>query len=288
MEIKNGNLVLPKNYKQKKITATSFYGLAGGNKFKPRGDYLLSVLGLLKEDFDPFYTARGEVAERVLKKYYESHECKIKTWDKFAIHFDMFPKQMNFGGMVDMVITEQKGEPKRGVVECKSKNIKDQQKIMNHPNLEQEYQALFYAYLSKTNDVRITYVFFTDEQEAKIRAGEPIDENWENFTFFEKTLTLDEDDVKTIMEKALLYKIECIRRGMIPLEDISDHALELLGLKEPEKKEDEETVQDTFTLETIIGAMESKSITEDNITNAELSAIYNFLKEYEKILEEKK
>ena len=80
MKIENGYLILPNYYKNKKITATSFYGLLGENKFKPKGDYLLSVLGLLKEPFDPFYSKRGEIAEKVLNEWLQAkgYTTKIK------------------------------------------------------------------------------------------------------------------------------------------------------------------------------------------------------------------
>lgn len=227
MRIENGHLILPTYYKNKKITATSFYGLIGGNNFKPKGDYLLSVLGLLKEPFDPFYTKRGEIAEKVLNAWLQSKGYTTKTWDKYAINFDNFPKNKEFGGMIDIAITE----PIRCLVECKSKNIKDESKIKMFPNQEQEHQALFYGYMSKCENIKIIYVFFTDEQEQAIRHGQQIDTNYNNFKFYEKDLILDKRDIEFKLAKAQAYKQKCINNGKIPLEDISDKALELLGLK---------------------------------------------------------
>lgn len=227
MEIKNGYLMLPKYYKNKKITATSFYGLIGGNKFKPKGDYLLSVLGLLKEPFDEFYSKRGEIAERVLNKWLVERGYTTKTWNKFDIKFDNFPNHSQLGGMIDIAITS----PFRCVVECKSKNIGDTEKIKRFPNLEQEYQGLFYGYMSKCKKVKIIYVFFTDEQEQNIRNNIKIDESVENFEFYEKDLEVDENDLKEKVSKAIEYKSKCIKEGKISLEDISDKALALLNLQ---------------------------------------------------------
>lgn len=227
MEIKDGYLILPKDYKAKKITATSFYGLLGGNKFKPRGDYLLGVLGLLKEPSDEFYMKRGAIAETILNKYLKEKGYETKIWDKYVIKFDNFPTHKEFGGMIDIAITN----PFRCVVECKSKNIKDTDKIKQFPNLEQEYQALFYGYMSKCRKVKIFYVFFTDEQEQRIREDKPIDIENEKFEFYEKDLEFNENDLEEKLKQALAYKKDCIEKGKILLSDISDKALVLLGLK---------------------------------------------------------
>ena len=227
MEIKDGYLILPNNYKNKKITATSFYGLLGGNKYKPKGDYLLSVLGLLKEPFDPFYTKRGEIAEKVLNEWLKSKGYTTKTWDKWEINFDNFPSNPDFGGMIDIAITS----PVRCLVECKSKNEKDEEKIKKFPNLEQEHQALFYGFFSKCDNIKIIYVFFTDKQEQDIRDGNAIDIDYNQFKFYEKDLQIDKEDIEKKLCTALNYKNKCIKQGKIPLTDISDKALELLNLR---------------------------------------------------------
>ena len=226
MIIEDGYLILPSDYKNKKITATSFYGLIGGNKFKPKGDYLLSVLGLLKEPFDEFYSKRGEVAEEVLNNWLKSKGYQTKTWNKFDINFDNFPSHPKLGGMIDIAIVS----PMRCVVECKSKNIKDFEKIQRFPNLEQEHQALFYGYMSKCDNIKIIYVFFTDEQEQAIRDGKFIDKDFNNFKFYEKDLTIDKEDITKKLECAIEYKEKCIRDGKIPLSDISSKAMDLMGL----------------------------------------------------------
>jgi len=229
VEIKGDYLILPKYYKAKKITATSFYGLLGGNKFKPKGDYLLSVLGLLKEPFDPFYTKRGAIAESVLNLWLQNKGYTTKTWDKYEIKFDNFPAHKELGGMIDIAITN----PYRCVVECKSKNIKDQEKIKQFPNLEQEHQAIFYGYMSKCHKVKIIYVFFTDEQEECIRNDKPLDpvKLVDLVEFYEKDLEYNDKEIEDKLKQVIAYKKKCMQEGRIPLADVSDKALELLGIK---------------------------------------------------------
>lgn len=227
MHIEGDFLILPQYYREKKITATSFYGLLGGNKFKPKGDYLLSVLGLLKEQIDPFYTQRGEIAEELVNSWLKTRGFTTKTWDRYEIGFDNFKQHSKLGGMIDIAITS----PSRTVVECKSKNIKDEQKIKKFPNQEQEHQALFYGYMSKCKDVKLIYVFFTDEQEHLIRNYQDIDMQLSNFKFYEKELQVDFEDIRKKLAQAIAYKEQCMEEGRIPLCDISDKALDLLGLK---------------------------------------------------------
>lgn len=227
MYIENNYLIIDNFFKPKKITATNFYGLLGENKFKPKGDYLLSVFNLLKEPFDQFYMKRGDIAEKILNRHLQLNGNKTKTWNKFEINFDNFPKNPEFGGMIDIAIIE----PYRCVVECKSKNIKDFEKIKRFPNLEQEYQALFYGYMSKCPKVKIFYVFFNDEQEERIRKDLPIDIENEHFDIYEKDLTYTNDDIESKMKECLEYKKKCISEKRIPIEDISDKALSLLGIK---------------------------------------------------------
>lgn len=226
MKIENNYLLLDDYFKVKKITATSFYGLLGGNKFKPKGDYLLGVFNLLKEPFDPFYTKRGEIAETIANNHLKSRGYKTKTWNKFDIGFDNFKNLVEFGGMIDIAITE----PERMLYEIKSKNIKDIDKIKRFPNLEQEHQALFYAYHSKCPNVRILYVFFTDEQEQRIRNDLLLDIENEKFEFYEKDLILDNQDIEQKLETALSYKKKCLEERRIPLADISQKALGLMGI----------------------------------------------------------
>lgn len=233
MYIENNYLIL-EDYdlrKVKKITATSFYGLLGENKFKPKGDYLLGVLNLLKEPFDPFYAKRGAVAERVLKTWLTRRGYVEKTWDSFEIHFDNFPNNPEFGGQLDGALIEYNGQPMRCVVECKSKNRNDEDKIKRFPNLEQEHQALFYGYLSKCPMVKIFYVFFSDAQENDIRNDIKIDEDPNNFIFYEKDLVFTNEDMEQKLQQALAYKNKCIQEKRIPLSDVSDKALDLLGLE---------------------------------------------------------
>jgi hypothetical protein len=229
MKIENGYLVFENTdyIKNKKITATNMTALLGTNKFKKKGDALLSIFGIYKEIIDPFYTKRGEIAELILREKYKSDGFQIKFWDKFAINFDNFPTQKEFGGMIDIALIS----PTREVVECKSKNINDLEKTKRFRNDDYEHQAQFYGYFSKCDDINLCYVFFTDEQENRIRNNRPIDILKENFEFYTYKVKLDRKKFKSELEKCLEYKLKCYNEKKIPLDDISEKILQELHLK---------------------------------------------------------
>lgn len=214
--------------KVKKITATNMTALLGTNKFRKQGDAMLMMLNLYKEQIDPFYTARGEWAERILRKKYELEGHTVKYWDKFEINFDNFPKNKEFGGMIDMCFTA----PTRELVECKSKNISKLAETKKYPNDDYEHQAKFYGYFSKCKDVNLTYVFFTDEQEQKIRDGEALSLNPAEYTFYSYKVPLDEEEFKTELKMCLTYKNHCLTEKKIPLEHISEKVLQKLHYTE--------------------------------------------------------
>ena len=228
----NGFLILEDKdlHRIKKITATNMTALLGTNKFKKRGDALLSILNLYKQVIDPFYTKRGEWAELILREKYKQDGYTVKWWDKNEIHYDNFPNNKEFGGMIDMCFTA----PTRELVECKSKNIADLEKTKKFKNDDYEHQAMFYGYWSKCKDINLTYVFFTDEQEQKIRNNQMISLNPSDYTFFSYKVELDEEKFKEELQKCLLYKNTCIRERKIPLRDISDDVLTKLNISEVE------------------------------------------------------
>ena len=75
----------------------------------------------------------------------------------------------DFGGVPDMVIS--KPSEYRTLFEVKTKNIKSYEWIVDKGLIPQEelYQSYHLGYLSKTPKVSMVYVFFTDEQEEKIK-----------------------------------------------------------------------------------------------------------------------
>lgn len=229
MKIENDYLILEDKdlTKIKKITATNLTALLGTNKWKKKGDALLSILNLYKEVIDPFYTKRGEIAELILREKLKQKGFGIKFWDKFEIGFDNFPTRKDFGGMIDIAITS----PSRQIVECKSKNIAKKEETIKYVNDDYEHQAMLYGYLSKCDDINLIYVFFTDEQEEKIRKGESLSTNPAFYTFYGYKVKLDKMKFEEELKECLKYKNECIINRKIPLVDISDKVLEYLKLK---------------------------------------------------------
>lgn len=212
----------------KKITGTDIADLAGMNKFKPKGDAVLFKLGYVKEEFDTFYTKRGELAEKLAFKSLTRRGFNCVTYDKFKCHFDNFPENPYFGGLIDIEI------PSRNTLyEIKSKNIKDWDKISKYGDSVQEEQAMHYGYLRKYPEVHIMWIFFDDETETKIKNGEEIT-SYKNLKMFEKSLPIDYKKQKQIHDDALLYYVDCICKQSVPLADVSDKYLNILKLKRPQ------------------------------------------------------
>lgn len=208
----------------KKITGTNIADLAGMNKFKPRGDAVLSMLGYVTEEFDPFYTKRGKIAETLALKSLTKRGFKCVTYDGFKCHFDNFPNNPYFGGLIDIEIPSL-----NTLYEIKSKNIKDYDKIAKYGDSVQEEQAMHYGWLRRYGKVHIMWIFFDDESESEIKSDKPLS-TYKNLKMFEKELIIDNDKQYEIHEKALLYYIDCLAHQTIPLEDVSDKYLGLLKL----------------------------------------------------------
>lgn len=214
--------------KVKKITATNMTALLGTNRFRKRGDALLMILNIYKEVIDPFYTKRGEIAELIVRELLKQKKYEIQFWDKFEINFDNFRSNKELGGMIDIAITK----PSRQVVECKSKNISKLDETKKFVNDDYEHQAQFYGYLSKCDDINLIYVFFTDEQENKIKKGENLSLDPHLYTFYGYKVKLDRTKFEEEINKCIEYKKKCINNRKIPLEDISDKVLAQLKLSE--------------------------------------------------------
>lgn len=225
-ETSDGYLIVPKEAKiNKKITGRTFSMLAGANKFSPKGDGLLTMWGLLKDDIDPFYSLRGEVAEHIVKQKLENEGYTIKTWDKGLVGYDNFPSSKEFGGLIDMAIVE----PFREVVEVKSKNINSIISVNINPIKDNEYQAMYYGFLSKS-DARLMYIFFTDEQEEKIRAGTLSDFNPDSYEYYTRKLMVNRELISRALSEALEYRNKCREEMRIPLDDISKRTKTALGI----------------------------------------------------------
>ena len=211
----------------KKITGTTFPDLAGLNKFKPKGDAVLAMLGYVKEEFDPFYTKRGALAEKLAFMSLTKRNHKCVTYDPKQIFYDNFPNNPFFGGMIDIEIPSEKT-----LYEIKSRNIKDYDKISKYGDIVQENQALHYGYLRGYNEVHIMWIFFDDVTEELIRNDKPVT-TYKNLKMFEKTLPVNIDEQAKLHEQALKYYVHCLGLQSVPIEDVSDKYLELLKLKRP-------------------------------------------------------
>lgn len=223
MKIQNNKLTF-----FKKITGTNVAELAGMNKFKPRGDMVLSMLGIVSEPFDDFYTKRGAIAEDLALKTLRKRNLPCVIYNKKSVNYDNFPENRFFGGLIDIEIPVL-----RTLYEIKSKNIKDYDKIEKFGDSCQEEQAMHYGWLRHYEKVHIMWIFFTDEIEAKIKAGEPIT-NFAGMKMFEKELTVDDDVQEDIHRRACQYYVHCMALGEVPIEDISDKYLNLLHITRPE------------------------------------------------------
>lgn len=212
----------------KKITGTNVAELAGMNKYKPRGDMVLSMLGLVTEPFDEFYTKRGDIAEKLALQTLRKRNFPCVVYNKREVGYDNFPENRFFGGLIDIEIPAL-----NTLYEIKSKNIKDYDKIEKFGDSCQEEQAMHYGWLRHYDKVHIMWIFFTDEIEAKIKAGEPIT-SYAGMKMFEKELIIDDDVQEDIHRRAAQYYVHCMALGEVPIEDVSDKYLELLRIKRPE------------------------------------------------------
>ena len=220
MKIRKNNLLI---FERKKITGTNIADLAGLNKFKPKGDAMLSLLGYVKEPFDPFYTARGEIAEKLALQSLTKRGFNCVVYDKFKCNFDNFPDNPNFGGLIDIEIPSE-----NTLYEIKSKNIKDYEKISTYGDALQEEQAMHYAWLRGYPTAHIMWIFFDDNHEKQIKDNQKLT-NLKNLKMFEKELVIDYPYQEKIHNDALNYYNRVLSTGEIPLSDISDKYLKLLN-----------------------------------------------------------
>jgi len=172
----DGNYIFEKLGKRKKITSRIFPSLIGKNKYESVGHALLERFGLLeKEEIHPFYSVRGEIAERFALEYLKDHYAKkgveiiTRTWNKEEVNYDNFPNNPDFGGLIDIAIASP--EEYRTVIEVKSKGVRDYKKFKEANKVgrpDEELQGEFLAQLSGVGTYIMLYVFFDKEQEEII------------------------------------------------------------------------------------------------------------------------
>ena len=159
----------------KKVTSRAYACLLGQNRWESIGKSILERFsGIEKEQIDPYYMVRGDMAELLVmdyleKKYKEKKvNIKLETWDKEKVHYDNFQSNPKFGGLIDIAIS--KPDKYRAVIEVKSKSLKDLDKIMSTKgNIDEVMQGQFLAKLSNVSKCLMFYVFFAPNQEQHIK-----------------------------------------------------------------------------------------------------------------------
>lgn len=224
MKIENEYLILNDVYlKNKKITGTTFVGLAGLDNFKKKGDTVLSIFGIYKEVIDPYWLKRGDIAESIVKRVYERDGFKTETFTKREINFDNFPENKNYGGMFDINL------PLRGaIIEVKSKSMKDYDNIKQWGVKKEEYQGLYYAYMKGYDEAIMEWIFFDEETEANIKADLPY--TFKNLKRHTKSLLVNKDEMEQLFYETWAYKDKCYNEKRILLNDISEKVLISIGV----------------------------------------------------------
>lgn len=177
MKVENGYLIVEKQEMKniKKISAHEFVNLLGLNDFKLVGDTLLEMHSVFKlpSTFDPFYTKRGDVAERMMFTFYKREGYNPRRYKKGDFtNNDMFFYDEWFSGLVD--ISLQKDGELPTLSECKSKSLSAYDKISKNPPLDEVFQALLYGHLLGLNYIIMDWIFFDEKTEEEIKNDRPI------------------------------------------------------------------------------------------------------------------
>lgn len=230
--IKDGCLCFDTNITiqtKKKMTGHSFVELCGFSTFKKKGDTVLSLLGAYKEQADPKWLRRGDMAELIVRNYYSKKLGKNIVWydeqDKKANFFDFFHDYQQCGGIPDIEIPEEKL-----LIEVKSKSLKKYDEIINKLPKEEIYQGLYYAYLRHFPSAVLFWVFFDDESEQAIFNGEK-PKTLNNVKLHLENYNVNNEEMKNLIKGALSYYNTCIKECRIPLGDISQSVLDRLGFQ---------------------------------------------------------
>jgi len=159
----------------KKVTSRAFSCLLGQNEWESIGKTILERFkAVQKEEIDPYYMVRGDMAELLVKDYIQDFYKKkninveLKTWKKEEVKYDNFSSNDKYGGLIDIAIA--KPQDFRAVIEVKSKSLKDYGKINESKgNIDEVLQGKFLSFLSQVDKCLMVYVFFTPNQEKQIK-----------------------------------------------------------------------------------------------------------------------
>lgn len=230
MYIKNGFLHYEDSYLQKrkkKITGHSFVALAGLDIYNKPGDAVLSMLKIYSSEVDPKYLARGNYAEKMVGLVLKSQGKEVTYYDeqyKKAHYYDCFPRYNSLGGIPDFEIFKESL-----TVEVKSKSMKKYEEIKSEIPISELYQGLFYCYLREHRDLKMAYVFFDEETENQI-FNKQIPTTLNNCKLLFKKYTCNREELKQLIDKAIMYYNICIANKSIPVKDISPKVLNALQL----------------------------------------------------------
>lgn len=221
MKVENEYLVFDKEkIKLKKITGHRFAELSGKDGFKTKGDCLLNMFLNIKENVDPFYKIRGEIAEALALSYLRKKYPMVK-WTYHTTEgegYDMFKEDENYGGVIDI-----DGNDYEIIVEVKGKSISKKAYIEKNGNIGEEWQALHYGNLKQAKKVIMCYVYFSEKAEESIKKHKGF--SMKDIEVKEKELEIDYDMINWNLEYCLSYRDDCYEHKRIPLSDISYNKL---------------------------------------------------------------
>jgi hypothetical protein len=208
----------------KKVGGHAFVELLGLNKFKKIGDAMLELHGLIKSDIDPKWLKRGDFAEKVVQHCYKRDGFKITIYDKKEVKYDNFQDNDFFGGLIDIELLENEE-----IVEVKSKSMSAYNFIEKDLPIDEVYQGMLYAYNRNYKSFRMEWIFFDEETEKEIFEDKK-PTTLKYLKKISKRFRVSETDMKDKTEKVKKLVSDFRFTGEIPLSEVSDEALEKLGL----------------------------------------------------------
>ena len=210
---------------KKKMSGHSFVGLAGIDKYNKRGDILLQLLKYYKNNVDPKYLYRGDMAEKMVRFILEKQGKEYITYDeeyKKKNNYDCFPMYQYCGGIPDFELPNEKT-----IIEVKSKSLEKYDEVMKDMPIEEIKQGLFYTYLRNYNKLIMAYVFF-DEESENLLFENKLPKTLDKCKVVFKKFDLDKDELRNDIGNALTFYNICLDNKAIPLEDISPKILQVL------------------------------------------------------------
>lgn len=207
---------------KKKITGHSFVELCGLSAFNKKGDTVLGLLEFYKNQVDPKYLNRGNIAEKIVELLLKKNNINYIYYteeDKKKYGYDFFPQLFQFGGIPDFEIPEQDY-----LIEVKGKSMSKYDEIVKEQPKEEVYQGLYYSYLRGYKKAKLIWVFFDEETEKEIFAGKK-PTTLSKCKIFAKDYDVNREELHQMAYDSALYYNKCIQEKRIPIEDISPKVL---------------------------------------------------------------